>query len=70
MQKIIDKAVRELITIIDLKKNSKKVVMQFILEELDAARQGNNYVKDRIKSFYFNDSDYSQFTIKEIQPIS
>lgn len=58
MQNIIDKAVRELITIIDLKKNSKKVAMQFILEELDAARQGNSYVKDKIKSFYFNDSDY------------
>lgn len=58
MQKIIDEAVKELILIIDSKKHSKKVAMQFVLEELDAARQGNDFVKDRIKSFYFNDSDY------------
>ncbi|QKJ67329.1 hypothetical protein HQN60_11815 [Deefgea piscis] len=58
MQKIIDVAVKELISIIDSKKHSKKVAMQFVLEELDAARQGNDYVKDKIKSFYFNESDY------------
>jgi len=58
MQKIIDIAVKELISIINSKKNSKKVAMQFVFEELDAARQGNDFVKDRIKSFYFNDSDY------------
>jgi len=58
MQKIIDIAVKELITIIDSKKNSKKVAMQFVLEELDAARQENDFVKDRIQSFYFKDSDY------------
>lgn len=58
MQNIIDIAVNELITIIDSKKNSKKVALQFILEELDAARQGNDFVKDRLNSFYFNDSEY------------
>jgi len=58
MQKIIDIAVKELITIIDSKNNSKKVAMQFVLEELDAARNGNDFVKDRIKSFYFNEADY------------
>ncbi|WP_444994507.1 hypothetical protein [Aliikangiella sp. IMCC44359] len=58
MQKIINEAVKQLISIIDSKKNSKKVAMQFVLEELDAARQGNDFVKDRIKSFYFNETDY------------
>jgi len=58
MQKIIDIAVKELITIIDSKNNSKKVAMQFVLEELDAAKQGNGFVKDRIKSFYINEADY------------
>jgi hypothetical protein len=58
MQKIINEAVSQLISIIDSKKNSEKVARQFVLEELDAARQGNEFVKDRIKSFYFNDTDY------------
>jgi hypothetical protein len=58
MQKMIDSVVKKLIAIIDSKKNSDKVAIQFVLEELDAARQGNDFVKDRIESFYFNDSDY------------
>lgn len=58
MQKIIDEAVKQLISIIDSKKNSKEVAWQFILEELDAARQGNDFVKDRIEILYVNDADY------------
>lgn len=58
MQKIIDEAVKQLISIIDSKKNSKEVAWQFVLEELDAARQGNDFVKDRIETLYVNDTDY------------
>lgn len=58
MQELIDIAIKNLITIIDSKNNSKKVALQFVLEELDAARQGNDFVKDKIKSFYFNDFEY------------
>lgn len=58
MQKIIDEAVKQLILIIDSKKNSKEVAWQFVLEELDAARQGNDFVKDRIETLYVNYTDY------------
>lgn len=59
MQNIIDSAVFELIKIIDSKKNSKKVVWQFILEELDAAKNGDFVVQDRMKRFYINEADYN-----------
>ncbi|EKP0262763.1 hypothetical protein JFQ93_004128 [Aeromonas sobria] len=58
MQKIIDSAVFELIKIIDSKKDSKKVAWQFVLEELDAARHGADFIQDRIKRFYINESEY------------
>ncbi len=58
MQKIINEAVKKIISIIESKKNSKEVARQFVLEELDAARQGNDFLKDRIKNFYINDTDY------------
>lgn len=58
MQKIIDSAVLKLIHIIESKKDSRKVALQFILEELDAARNASSFIKDRIKSFYINESEY------------
>lgn len=58
MQTIIDAAVLELIHIIESKKDSKKVAFQFVLEELDAAKDSANYIQDRIKSFYINESEY------------
>ncbi|MDD1131207.1 hypothetical protein [Pseudomonas shahriarae] len=58
MQKIISLTVKKLVETIESKNNSQKVALQFILEELDAARHGNDFVRDRIKSFYFKDSDY------------
>lgn len=36
----------------------QQVALQFVLEELDAARCGNDFVRDRIKIFYFNESEY------------
>ncbi|WP_156955302.1 hypothetical protein [Polaromonas glacialis] len=59
MQKIIDLAAVKLIHIIESKKDSKKVALQFILEELDAAKDASSFIKDRIKSFYINESEYS-----------
>lgn len=58
MQKIIDSTVAILIKTIDSKKDRRKVALQFILEELDAVRNGNDFVRDRIKRFYFNENDY------------
>lgn len=58
MQGFIDAAVMKLIEIIESKDDSEKVALQFILEELDAARYGNSFVRDRIKSFYFKEKDY------------
>ncbi|MFM5668440.1 hypothetical protein [Aeromonas hydrophila] len=58
MQKIIDSTVSELIKIIDSKQDSKKVAWQLVLEELDAARHGSDFVQDRIKRFYINESEY------------
>ncbi|EOX4797053.1 hypothetical protein ACI2RL_004890, partial [Vibrio alginolyticus] len=58
MQKIIDSTVSELIKIIDSKQDSKKVAWQFVLEELDAARHGSDFVQDRMKRFYINESEY------------
>ncbi|UOE84240.1 hypothetical protein [Vibrio splendidus] len=59
MQKVIDSAVSELIKIIDSKKNNKKVAWQFVLEELDAAKNGDLVVQDRMKRFYINEADYN-----------
>lgn len=58
MQKIIDSAVTELIRIIESKQYSRKVAWQFVLEELDAAKDGADFIQDRIKSFYIKSSDY------------
>lgn len=58
MQKIIESAVLELIKIIESKQDNRKVAWQFILEELDAAKDGNYFIQDRIKSFYINSNDY------------
>jgi hypothetical protein len=58
VQEIIDSAVLELIRIIESKQNSRKVAWQFVLEELDAAKDGVDFVQDRIKSFYINSNDY------------
>lgn len=58
MQKIIDSAVLKLIHIIESKKDNRKVALQFILEELDAAKNASSFIKDRIKSFYINESKY------------
>ncbi|MDD2130842.1 hypothetical protein NP856_16910 [Pseudomonas sp. 17391] len=58
MQELINQAVKRLIEIIDSKVSSQKVALQFVLEELDAARHGTEFVRDRIKSFYFKESDY------------
>ena len=58
MQEIIDSAVLELIHIIESKNDSEKVALQFVLEELDAAKDATGFVKDRIKSFYINESEY------------
>jgi len=58
MQDIINSAVLKLTKIIDSKQNSLKVAWQFILEELDAARNGNNFIQDRIKSFYIDSHDF------------
>ncbi|MCD9481080.1 hypothetical protein [Photobacterium phosphoreum] len=59
MQQIIDTAVQEIIQIIDSKKNSTNVAWQFILEELDVAQHGTEFVVDRIQRFYINKSDYN-----------
>lgn len=58
MQEIIDSTVLELIRIIESKKDSRKVAWQFVLEELDAAKGGAEFIQDRIKSFYIDSSDY------------
>ena len=58
MQTIINLTVKKLVEIIESKNNSQQVALQFILEELDAARHENDFVRDRIKSFYFKDNDY------------
>lgn len=58
MQKIIDLTVNKLVEKIESKNNSKQVALHFVLEELDAARCGNDFVRDRIKIFYFNESEY------------
>jgi hypothetical protein len=58
MQKFIDSTVTELIKIIDSKEKSKKVAKQFILEELDAAKDAIPFVKDRVQRFYINKIDY------------
>ncbi|ENM5907637.1 hypothetical protein LPR20_003842, partial [Vibrio mimicus] len=58
MQQVIDVAVHQIIEIIDSKENSKDVAWQFILEELDAAQHGNDFVVDRIQRFYINKSEY------------
>ncbi|VAW64811.1 Glycosaminoglycan attachment site [hydrothermal vent metagenome] len=58
MQEIIDSALLKLVRIIESKQDSRKVAWQFVLEELDAAKDGNDFVRDRIKSFYINSSDY------------
>ena len=58
VQEIIDSTVLELIRIIESKQDSKKVAWQFVLEELDAAKDGSEFTQDRIKSFYINSSDY------------
>ena len=44
-QKVIDSTVKELIRIIESKKDSRKVAWQFVLEELDAAKDGTDFVK-------------------------
>lgn len=59
MQQIIDTAVQEIIQIMDSKKNSTNVAWQFILEELDVAQHGTEFVVDRIQRFYINKSDYN-----------
>lgn len=58
MQEIIDTISKELIRIIESKKDSQKIAWQFVLEELDAARLGNEFISDKIKSFYIDDRDY------------
>lgn len=58
MKNVIDLVANELIENIDSKKDSQQVALQFVLEELDAAQLGNDFVRDRIKSFYFNESEY------------
>lgn len=58
MRKLIEQTVNNLIKIIDSKKQNQKVALQFVLEELDAARSGIDFVKDRIKSLYFNEREY------------
>lgn len=59
MQEIIGLVTKELINIIDTKKNPKKVAWQFILEELDAARECPiKFVQKRIETFYIRDKEY------------
>lgn len=58
MQDFIDCTAERLIAAIESKIESRKVALQFILEELDAARSGNSYVLDRINKFYFNENEY------------
>jgi hypothetical protein len=58
MQKIIDSSVQEIVKIIDSKNDSNKVAWQFILEELDAAKEGFPSIKDRIQRFYINKKEY------------
>jgi ribosomal protein S17 len=38
MKKVIDSSVKELVKIIESKPNSRAIAWQFILEELDAAK--------------------------------
>lgn len=58
MQEVIDSAVTRLINIIEKNNDSRKVAWQFVLEELDAAKDGIRFVQDYIKSFYINESEY------------
>ncbi len=50
MKKIIDYAVANIIKIIDLKKDIQRVAFQFILEELDAGKDGTDYVQYKIRT--------------------
>jgi len=58
MQEVIDSSVKELVKIINSKPNSLAVAWQFILEELDAAKDGMPFVQDRIDTFYISSEEY------------
>ncbi|MDS7945056.1 hypothetical protein IC800_10045 [Acinetobacter seifertii] len=59
MQRIIDKAVKDLIEIINNKESPKDVAWQFILEELEAARNSPvDFVHQRISTFYIEHHEY------------
>ncbi|MFL1546108.1 hypothetical protein [Pseudomonas sp. O39] len=58
MQNFINVTATMLIEIIESKSDSQRVALQFVLEELDAARSGIDFIRDRIKSFYFMEVDY------------
>lgn len=59
VKEFTDAVSREIIKIIDSKDRSSDVALQFILEELDAARSGNEIIRDKIDSLYFKDNEYS-----------
>ena len=58
MKKFVELISSKIIENIESKENSSRVALQFILEELDAARSGNDFVRDRIKSLFFEESEY------------
>ncbi|SET95549.1 hypothetical protein SAMN04487962_1681 [Marinobacter segnicrescens] len=60
MQEVIDSSVKELVRIIESKPNSRSVAWQFVLEELDAAKEGIPFVKERVETFYINPEEYSE----------
>lgn len=62
MQEVIDSSVKELVKIIESKPNSRSVAWQFVLEELDAAKEGIPFVKERVETFYINPEEYSEAT--------
>jgi hypothetical protein len=58
IEKGIELTVNRLVESIESRVNSREAALQFVLEELDAARMGNDFVRDKIKSLYFLESEY------------
>ncbi len=58
MKKIIDYAVANIIKIIDSKKDIQRVAFQFILEELDAGKDGTDYVQYKIRTSGIDQSKF------------
>lgn len=58
MREIAESIASEIIQNIESKESASQVALQFILEGLDAARTGNEVVKDMLKTLYFEEFEY------------